>query len=460
MATTTSAIGKSMTSSMTLAKTAAMSWYRRALFAAPAVVYRGLVEATSCMVFHFVGSLAPTPAANGIVLMTLVYYAAKMSGAHLNPAATLTFCLLGHTNPAEMLAYWIAQVTGCVMGALWIALLVPGLRIAASPGDVAGSGCFVPHEDLTHSQVFGWEAVGTFCFLTPIFSVVWYTQNKNGYGNTGPLIVGLSLTAVAMAVGPWTGAALNPARAVASPTVFRCPQEHNLSFYVMGQMVGAAFVPMVIIPWYGIASSPWYVFLMPRDLRKYFDVTGNWHSAGGGDMGQGQDEEKGSDSPNLKRPPDSPDSLGIGGGGAGNRKLTGMMGSSYQAQAPSSPPSPPQPGVPHASSLLLITSPAHEKAYVCVNPFDVARKARLSIENNTTTIISSSSAILETPVVPPPPCCPPVLGPHGTRHRCSMESIRTSSSAMDKSYQCIDPFALARASTSAPLSKLSDTQPS
>jgi aquaporin TIP len=236
------------------------------------VVTRMFAEALACAMFHFIGSVSPTASANGLALMVLVYYTAKVSGAHLNPAVTMTFCLLGHTTPIEVIFYWIGQVMGCITGALWLAALVPNLHIGAPiPDGQDGqvSGCFVPMDRLSNAHVFAWEAVGTFCFIVPIYSVVWYTQTKSGYGNTGPLIVGLSLMATAMAVGPWTGAALNPARAVGSQIVFHCPSKSKLVYYVLGELVGALVAPCAIIPWYGISSDPWFIDWLPLKLREY-----------------------------------------------------------------------------------------------------------------------------------------------------------------------------------------------
>lgn len=221
---------------------------------------RAIVEFTSCMMFHFIGSVCPTPVANGIALIALVYYAAKVSGAHLNPAVSLTFCLLGHTDPFEMIMYWLSQVLGCVVGALWTAALVPASNLITGPRGAGfqGDGCFTPSSSLSRAQTFGWEAIGTFCFIVPVFSVVWYTQNKKGYGNAGPLIVGLSLTASAMASGPYTGAALNPARALGSSIVFGCPYKHVFTDYVLAELTGAAASVIAIAPWYGISSQSWY----------------------------------------------------------------------------------------------------------------------------------------------------------------------------------------------------------
>lgn len=224
----------------------------------PMLATKLTAEALGCMIFHFVGSASPTPVANGMVLVVLVYYTAKMSGGHLNPAASLAFMLLGHLTPAEMLLYWAMQIGGCLCGALLLSALVPGLAVGGD-GGFETSGCFLTHPDVSSSQVVGWEAAGTFCFLVPVFSVVWYTQSKSGYGNTGPIIVGLSLLASALAVGPWTGAALNPARVLGSHLVFDCPGKHaSGSHYVLGQLIGGALVPLAIAPWYGCASEPWW----------------------------------------------------------------------------------------------------------------------------------------------------------------------------------------------------------
>lgn len=222
----------------------------------PSLVTKALAEFTGCMIFHFLGSVSPTPATNATALLVLVYYTARMSGAHLNPALSMTFTLLGYTNVVELLVYWFAQFTGAMVGALWIAALLPELEVNAKVGGLSYHGCFSRANDsITLAQVVGWEAVCTFCFILPIFSVVWYTQHKSGYGNTGPIIVGLSLYAAASAASQWTGGALNPARALASAVVFKCPDVGALWYYVLGEALGALTVPLAIVPWYGVSAS-------------------------------------------------------------------------------------------------------------------------------------------------------------------------------------------------------------
>ena len=212
---------------------------------------KALGEMLGCMLFQFLGSLAPTALGNGVALTPLVFMLAKISGGHLNPAVTLTFALLGHSSPGELLIYWAAQISGCVLGALWIWGIVPNSQ--------GTNGCFVPRPYVSDISVFALEAAGTFCLVTPLFAVVWHTMHKSGYGVTGPLIIGLSLFSAASAVGPWTGAAINPARAMAGPLVFSCQASvRALPYYVLGELTGAVVASLAIAPWYGISARPWY----------------------------------------------------------------------------------------------------------------------------------------------------------------------------------------------------------
>jgi glycerol uptake facilitator-like aquaporin len=220
------------------------------------------IEFLGCMIFHFVGSVSPTPIANGMILIPLVYFTSRISSAHLNPVVSIIFTLLGHINPIEMLFYWISQIFGAAIGALWTKALIP------SEYGRLYRGCFIPDKLLSYAQIFGWEAVGTFSFVLPIFAVVWYTKSKNGYGNVGPIIIGLSLFANALAVGPWTGAAFNPARVLGSAIVFNCQNDNVLFYYIIGEVTGALCALIAIIPWYGINIQSWYIHKVPDQLKK------------------------------------------------------------------------------------------------------------------------------------------------------------------------------------------------
>lgn len=235
----------------------------------PRVYSKFAVETIACMMFHFIGSVTGTPWGNGIALTVLVYYIAKTSSAHMNPSLSLTFMLLGYINILELFVYWAAQIIGSVLGALWLALLVPGLHIGATAYDNKYSGCFIPAIGLSQMNVFGWEALCTFNFIVPIFSVVWYTFHKKGYGNTGPLLIGLSLTCNAMAASSFSGGALNPSRVLGSFLVFDCGNKEYILYYITGELLGGLIAPICIMPWYGICVNSWYLQFIPMFMKKH-----------------------------------------------------------------------------------------------------------------------------------------------------------------------------------------------
>lgn len=72
------------------------------------------------------------------------------------------------------------------------------------------------------------------------------------FGNVGPLAVGLSLFASAIAGGGFTGAALNPARVLGPAIVWGC-NWGQVPTYIFAELVGGAAAGLLSGPLYG-----WY----------------------------------------------------------------------------------------------------------------------------------------------------------------------------------------------------------
>lgn len=232
----------------------------------PGLITKFTAEFMGCMLFHLIGSLNPTAECNAIALMTLVFFTAKLSGGHLNPAITWIFNIIGYTNPIEVLVYIAAQVSGCMVGALWLSIIVPTLQIGHNNTGVQYNGCFLPDDTTSMSRIVASEALGTFAFALTVFSVVWYTQQKQGYGTIGPIMVGLSLLSPALAFGRYTGAAFNPARTLASYIVYRCVPGSIVGAYIGGQLLGSFVAALTLIPWYGIAADSWHMTFIKREF--------------------------------------------------------------------------------------------------------------------------------------------------------------------------------------------------
>jgi glycerol uptake facilitator-like aquaporin len=249
-----------------------METIKKWIYVKPDLITKFTSEFTGCMLFHLIGSLNPTAECNAIALMTLVFFTAKLSGGHLNPAISCVFNILGYTNPIELFVYISAQITGSIVGALWLSTVIPTLTIGANNTDVLYNGCFVPDESLSLSRIVAAEALGTYSFAIIVFSVVWYTQQKKGYGTIGPIMIGLSLLSPALAFGRLTGAAFNPARTIASYFVYKCVSGRLVGCYIGGQMLGSFLAALTIIPWYGISEDSWYISWIQRELLYIMSV--------------------------------------------------------------------------------------------------------------------------------------------------------------------------------------------
>eukprot|EP00798_Chlamydomonas_sp_ICE-L_P002893 gene2893-biopygen8738 len=223
-------------------------------FTADGNAWHKRAEVVACFFFHILGSLSPTPWCNAATLSIMVLATARISGAHLNPCVTWVFTLMGYTHPHEVVLYAVLQYVGCVLGAMYLSLMIPGVSVGGP-----GLGCFSPSEGITDRRVLAIEALGTFVFTLCVFAVVWYTQNKHGYGTIGPIMIGLALLAPALAIGPLTGGAMNPARVLASPTVFNegagCKGEF-LGVYVGAEMLGATLSAICVLLCFGVAEVP------------------------------------------------------------------------------------------------------------------------------------------------------------------------------------------------------------
>ena len=85
---------------------------------------KAIMEMLGAMMLVFtiqlaLGSGSPlAPVAIGVVLITIVYAGAPISGAHYNPAISLALWLRGATPFHVMIVYWIFQVIGGILGAL------------------------------------------------------------------------------------------------------------------------------------------------------------------------------------------------------------------------------------------------------------------------------------------------------------------------------------------------------
>ncbi len=131
----------------------------------------------------------------------------QRSGAHFNPATTLTFWRLGKVHAADAVFYALAQTLGGLAGVgLSAAILLPALAdpavdyVATVPGAAGQSVAFVA------------EAVISFVLMSVVLGV----SNRAKLARFTPLAVGALLAIYITVEAPLSGMSLNPARSLAS----------------------------------------------------------------------------------------------------------------------------------------------------------------------------------------------------------------------------------------------------
>jgi glycerol uptake facilitator protein len=179
------------------------------------------VIGTAFLVFIGVGSVPATLIVNGkapftmadlgmisfafaMVVIAAVYALGHVSGCHINPAVTVGLASAGKFPWRQVPAYIAAQVTGAIIGAVAIIVVLGkkasdlGLGVASYSGTVHWP------------QAFGAEFIGTFMLVFIVFGVI----HRKASGGFAGVAIGFAVFAIIMVVGPTTSASINPARTV------------------------------------------------------------------------------------------------------------------------------------------------------------------------------------------------------------------------------------------------------
>ena len=153
------------------------------------------------------GGLLATALASGLAIAVMSIAFSHVSGAHFNPAVTIGFWITKRMSTMEVLGYWIAQMLGGIVAAFCLKAILP--REDAWQPVLGGTPDLV--RDFTRLPAMGLEALITF-FLVLIYFATTSEDNIDSRSLSG-LAVGLVYTIGILAAAPFTGAALNPARA-------------------------------------------------------------------------------------------------------------------------------------------------------------------------------------------------------------------------------------------------------
>lgn len=167
----------------------------------------------------------------------------QRSGAHFNPATTLTFWRLGKVMPADAGFYMLAQVLGGLVGVSIAAIALGALVAHPSVQYVAT----VPGPGGT-AAAFAAEVTITFILI----SVVLRVSNTADLARFTPLVVGALVAAYITVEAPISGMSMNPARSLAS--AWPAQAWESLWIYFVAPPLGMLLAAEVYVRRRGLAA--------------------------------------------------------------------------------------------------------------------------------------------------------------------------------------------------------------
>lgn len=144
--------------------------------------------------------------AHGLALAVMISAIGHVSGGHFNPAVTIGYWVTKRLNTLEVLMYWAAQLAGAIAAAFLLKAVIPDDAWRAV---ALGTPEFA--RDFPRSAGIGLEAVATFFVVLLAFATT--LDDRGSYRAIAGFGVGLVYALGVLVAGPFTGAALNPARA-------------------------------------------------------------------------------------------------------------------------------------------------------------------------------------------------------------------------------------------------------
>jgi aquaporin Z len=174
----------------------------------------------------------------GLTLAAFTHAYGRVSGAHLNPAATFGFALNGTVKWLQAVFYWLAQFAGAVLAVFFLKTILESL--GGDINRVVPAGYLVDSQPILAMVV---EALLAF-FLV---NVMLHAAAEGKGGASSGLAIGAALTVVTVIGIPFTGDIMNPARTLAA-AIFASPSLTSVYTYVIylfGPLLGATLAVIV-----------------------------------------------------------------------------------------------------------------------------------------------------------------------------------------------------------------------
>ena len=141
----------------------------------------------------------------GLIVTAMIYTFGEASGAHFNPAVTISFWVAGLFERKEIFPFIVSQIVGALAASGLLRFLFP---------DNLNLGATLPAN--SQMQSFILELVLTFFLMLVI---LFTSQGSKEVGVMAGLAIGATVLLEAMFAGPICGASMNPVRSLAPAIV-------------------------------------------------------------------------------------------------------------------------------------------------------------------------------------------------------------------------------------------------
>jgi aquaporin TIP len=172
---------------------------------------RGVAEFVGAFTLIFIGGgagivsgqdIVAVALANGLAIGIMVSNLGHISGAHFNPAITLSFLATRRITTRLAVVYWIAQFGGALVAAAILRALFTHSQFIGSVPHAGGFGA---------GKGFIVEIILTFFLVWAVYATA--VDPRGAFKSIAGFAIGLTITMDVFMGGPLTGAAMNPARA-------------------------------------------------------------------------------------------------------------------------------------------------------------------------------------------------------------------------------------------------------
>jgi MIP family channel proteins len=144
--------------------------------------------------------------AHGLAIAIMVSAIGHISGGHFNPAVTIGFWVTRKLSTPDTLFYWAAQLAGATAAAFLLRVIIPEetwRSVALGTPELM--------RDFPSWAGLALEATTTFFLVFVVFATA--VDERGAFRSIAGFGIGLVIALGIIVAGPYTGGALNPARA-------------------------------------------------------------------------------------------------------------------------------------------------------------------------------------------------------------------------------------------------------